>query len=79
MKTAPRGFREDQPRSQPGVETTVKTKLGVWVVCEDRPSESHQNGTTAQTRDIRQQLDSSTRTQKSPRDRGLVTHGDRHG
>ena len=45
-------------------------------MCKDRQSVFHHKGTTRQTFDIPRQLFSSTRTQKNPRGRGLMTHGD---
>ena len=45
-------------------------------MCEDQQSEFHHKRTTGQTFDIPRQLFSSTRTQKNPRGRSLVTHGD---
>ena len=51
---------------QPMQDATVRTKLGVRFVCEDRQSEFCHNGTTEQTFDFPRQSNSSTRAKRNP-------------
>ena len=50
---------------QPMQDATVRMKLGVWIVCEDRRSEFHHNGTAEHTFDIPRKSNSSTRARRS--------------
>ena len=46
-------------------DATVRMKLGVWIVCEDRQSEFHHSGATEQTFDIPRQSNSTTRVRRT--------------
>ena len=44
----------------------MNCRIGVWVVCEDRQSEFHHNGTKEQTFDTPRQSNSFTRAKRNP-------------